>query len=418
VTRSTVAGGIRLLTSEDHGPSLVTVAVYLEGSVRHENEKNNGITRLLRETLLTTTDPRSEGRSYRFSLLDLGRLAPYQDRDMWGFSMTVPADRWKDALERLGTMLAHPEIDTVAVDATRLLVLDEQARWLQNDAARRDHLIFETKYEVSGYGLPLLGSRSSIVHLSLPDVQRFYETFVVKPNLVVAVFGDVNASEVGPAVTAAFRDVRDGPYEPGEVVREGPFEGFREKWELGQGKECTVTVAFDGPPGSSSDVPVLYVINSLFANPRGWLKTYVRDKNAAVVAAESYVAHMIDESPIVTTITVDGPLAEEEAVKMLFGQFRSTAGIRLVGEFDKDYDNARHHAAWTFQMNLATNAGRAFQHARAEIFRLPADHVAAFPARLLAVTPDDIQAAAFRYFQYPDAGKRPYAVCETRPGGW
>ncbi|HEU4725350.1 MAG TPA: hypothetical protein VFU59_08640, partial [Candidatus Eisenbacteria bacterium] len=64
------------------------------------------------------------------------------------------------------------------------------------------------------------------------------------------------------------------------------------------------------------------------------------------------------------------------------------------------------------------NQGRAFQYARAELFRLPAEYVAAFPAKMQAVTADDMQRYAFQYFQYPDAGRRPYAVCETRPGGW
>jgi zinc protease len=390
----------------------------LEGSVRWEREANNGITRLLRETILTSSDPRAEGRAYRFSLLDLGRLVPYQDRDMWGYSLTVPADRWKEAVARLGAMLAHPELDSITVDATRLLVLDEQARWLDDDAARRRQLIFTTKYQVSGYGLPLLGSGLSLAKLTVDDVQAFYRRFVVKPNLVVAVFGNVDAAEVAPIVGEAFRDVQDGPFEPGDVVKEGPFDGFREQWELGKGDECTVSVAFQGPAVTSPDVPVMYVINSLYANPRGWLKTFVREKSVAVTTTDSYVAQMIDECPIVATVSVDGPLQEEQAAKMLLGQFRSTAAIKLTGTYATDYENARANAVGTFQMSLATSAGRAYQWARAEVFRLPHDYVAAFPSKLLAVTPDDIQQAGFRYFQFLDSGKRPYAVCETRPGGW
>ncbi len=418
VTRSTVDGGIRVLASEDHGPALATITVFLEGSVRYETDKNNGITRLLRETLLTSSDPKAGGRAYRFSLPELGRLLPYQDRDMWGLSLTVPSERWKDALTRLGAMLAHPDLDSVTVDATRLLALDEQSRWFADDAARRQHLIFETKYKVSGYRLPLLGSRVPLATMPLAEVQRFYDTFVVKPNVVVAVFGDVDAGEVAPAVAAAFGDVRDGPFEPGPVPKEGPFDGFREEWELGEGKECTVSLAFNGPTVTSADVPVLYVINSLYANPRGWLRTFVREKSLAVVDTKSEVFHAADETTIIATISVDGPLQEEQAVKMLFGQFRSTAGIRLIDLYAKDYENARQHAIGTYQMSLATSAGRAFQNVRAEIYGLPEGYVAAFPARLLAVTPDDIQQAAFRYFQFPTSGKRPYAVCETRPGGW
>ncbi|HSQ61429.1 MAG TPA: insulinase family protein [Acidobacteriota bacterium] len=418
VTRSVLDGGIRLLTSEDRGPALVTVSVYLEGSVRYETEKNNGITRLLREVLLTTPDPKAEGRSYRFSLLDLGRLAPYQDRDLWGYSITAPSHHWKDAVARLGAMLSSPDLDSVTVDATRLLVLDEQARWLNEDPARRRHLIFKAKYQSSGYRLPLLGSPISLSSIDGRTMEAFYRRFVVKPNLIVAVFGNVNAAEVGPAVAEAFRGVGSGPFDPGTVAKEAPFEGFREKWELGEGSGSTVSIAFNGPAGNSPDVPILYVINSLYTNPRGWLKTYIKDKAMAVTQLDSYVAHAIDEAPIITTLHVSELVQEESATKMLLGQFRSVAGIKLTGTYAPDYEFARKHAVGQFHMSLSTSANRALQYSRAEALRLPPDHVAGFSAKLLAVTPDDIQAAGFRYFQYADSGKRPYAVCETRQGGW
>ncbi len=417
VTRSSV-DGIRVLASEDRSAELATIAIYLEGSVRHETEKNNGITRLLRETIMTSTDPKTDGRSYRFSLVDIGRFVPYQDRDMWGYSLTVPADRWKDAVARLGAMLAKPEIDSITVDATRFLVLDQQARWLDNDDARRRQLIFDTKYQVSGYRLPILGSRMSIVEITVDEVAAFYRKMVVKPNLVVAVFGDVNADEVGPAVADAFRAVGSGPFAPGTVAKEGSFENFREKWELGEGPRCTVSIAFDGPPASSPDLPATYVVNSLFMNPRGWFQKYVREKTAFTRDLESFVAHGIDESPIIATISSDGPPSEEQVVRMLFGQFRSVAAIRLTGDYAPDLEDAKRHATGLFQMGLASNQGRAFQFARAELFKLPGDYVVAFPTRLQAVTAEELQQYAFRYFQFPDAGRRPYAVSETRPGGW
>jgi zinc protease len=417
VARATV-DGIRVLASEDATAPVATIAVYLEGSVRHEHEKNNGVTKLLLETILTSSDPQANGLAYRFSLPEMGRFAPYQDRDMWGYSLTVPAARWKEALTRMGAMMSHPEIDTITVDATRLLVLDEQTNWLNSDVARRRHLIFPTKYEVSGYRFPLLGSRSALVGLGVPDVAGFYSTFVVKPNLVVAVFGDVRAEEVAPAVAHAFRDVSGKAYAPGTVAKEGAFENFREKWELGQGPECTVSIAFDGPPAAGAEVPALYVVNSLFNNPRGWFQTYVREKTAFVREIDSYVSHTLDECTIVATVSTPGPPSEETVVRMLFGQFRSAAGIRLEGDFAQDLENAKRHATGLFQMGLQSNSARAFQHARAEVFRLPADYVLTFPAKLQSVTSQDVQGLAFRYFQYPNAGRRPYAVAETRPGGW
>ena len=140
VDLATLSGGLRVLTSEDRSVPLVTIGVYLAGGVRYENDKNNGVTTMLRELLLSSADSKAAGAQYRHSLADVGRLVPYQDRDMWGVSLSVPADSWRDALGRLGAMFAHPEIDTVSVDATRLLVLNAAHRMdtVGNKAAARE----------------------------------------------------------------------------------------------------------------------------------------------------------------------------------------------------------------------------------------------------------------------------------------
>src|SRR5213593_3386077 len=182
---------------------------------------------------------------------------------MWGVSLSVPADSWRDALGRLGAMFAHPEIDTVTVDATRLLVLTALDRWLDDDAAQRARLIFPTKYEVSGYRLPGLGNRKNLITMPLEDIETWYRKFVVRGNTVVSVFGDVRPADVGPAVDDAFRDLPAKPFQPGTIAKEGEFEGLREKWELGGGPDCTVTLAFNGPPATSPDMPTMYVINSV-----------------------------------------------------------------------------------------------------------------------------------------------------------
>ena len=138
VERARLAGRrIRLLTSVDRSAPGVTVAVYLSGGVRYENDKNNGITSLLRETMFNTIDPKRSGLAYRQSLPLLGSMVPYQDRDMWGVSLSVPSSEWKDALGRLGTMLAHPDLDSITVDATRILLLTAYDKWAENDWAQR-----------------------------------------------------------------------------------------------------------------------------------------------------------------------------------------------------------------------------------------------------------------------------------------
>ena len=418
VDKTTLSGGLRLLTSQDRSAPVVTVAVYLAGGTRYENETNNGVTTLLRESLLTSTDPKAAGAAYRHSLPDLGRFQPYQDKDMWGYSVSVPTSEWKDAATRLGTMLAHPELDSVTVDATRLYVMDALNKWSENDAVQRSWKIFPTKYVVSGYRLPSLGTRLNLLTMPYGTIMDWYKTLVVRGNIVVTVFGDVTPSEVGPVVDQAFSGVSSKPFQPPAAPKEPPFEGFREKWELGGGTDVTVNLAFNGPPARSRDVPVFYVVNSLLGGPRGWFQTYLNSNAALFKGSSSIVSQSVDESPLIASVVIAGPVIEEDGVKLLFRQFKKVAFYEMTAEEADTLRFAKINAAGTYLSLLGTNTSRAFQWGRAEVFGLGTDYPLTLPVKIDAVTAEDVQRIGLVYFEKDQFNRQPYAITETRPGGW
>lgn len=417
VVRSVLPGGIRLLTSEDHSAPLVTIGVYLMGGVRYENDNNNGITSVVREMLLNSNDPGARGSTYRQSLSSLGAIVSYQDKDMWGCTVTLPSDEWKDVMARMGAMFSHPDLDTVNVDATRIYVLDALDKWLHDDEAQRERLIFPTKYLVSGYRLPALGSHRTLVGIPHAQVLDWYRTFVVQPNMVISVFGDVDPSAVQPETERAFHDVSTNRFEPGTVAKEGEFDGIREKWELGQGPTSTVTVAFSGPPAHSRDVPPLYVVASLLSGPRGWLEQYVMSSGGAK-GANAVLSQAMDECPLITTVVVSGPAQEEDMVKLVLRQIKKAALLPLHGDLAPDLLNAKTLASGSYYMALDSNPTRALQFSRSDLFGLGIDYPILLPARIDGVTSDDLLRIGLVYFQKSQWDRAPYAICETRPGGW
>ncbi len=417
VVRTVLPGGTRLLTGEDHSAPSVTVAVYLMGGVRYENDNNNGITTLVRELMLNSNDPEGKGRTYRQTLSSIGALVSYQDKDMWGCSVTVPSDTWKDATKLLGSMFSHPDLDTVNVDATRIYALDALDRWLHDDDAQRQRLIFPTKYLVSGYRLPALGSHRTLVSIPHTQILDWYHTTVVQPNMVVSVFGDVNPSEVQPEIERTFHDVASKAFQPGTVAQEGEFDGFREKWELGAGPMSTVTIAFNGPPARSPDVPALYVVASLLGGPNGWLQQFVMTTGGAK-GVNAVCSQALDECPLLATVVVAGPLQEEDMVKLMFRQIKKAALLPLHGDLAPDLVSAKTLASGGYYMALDSNPTRALQFGRSELFGLGIDYPILLPAKIDGITSDDILRIGLKYFQKDQWTRAPYAVCETRPGGW
>jgi zinc protease len=417
VVRSVLPGGTRLLTSEDHSVPLVTMGVYLMGGVRYENELNNGVTALTRELLLNSNDPEGKGRTYRQTLAAMGAMVSYQDKDMWGCTITLPSDSWRQAAARMGAMFSHPDLDTINVDATRLYVLDALDRWLHDEDAQRQRLIFPTKYVVSGYRLPGLGSHKSLVSIPHQQIADWYRTFVVKPNMVISVFGDVDPGAVTQEIEKDFHDVSGKPFQPGSVAQEGEYDGFREKWELGAGPTSTVTIAFNGPPAKSPDVPALYVVASLLGGPKGWLQQFVMTTGGAQ-GVNAILSQAVDECPLLTTVVVAGPLQEEDMVKLTFRQIKKAALLPLHGDFAPDLVMAKMLAANSYMMSLDSNPTRALQFSRSELFGLGIDYPILLPAKIDGITSDDLLRVGLKYFQKDQFNRSSYAVSETRPGGW
>src|SRR6185436_12702186 len=175
--------------------------------------------------------------------------------------------------------------------------------------------------------------------------------FVVQQNLVICVFGDIDPSAIQPEVERAFKDISTKAFAPGTVAKEGEFDGFREKWELGQGDNSTVSIAFGGPPARSPDMAPMYVVASLLSGPKGWLEQYVM-KSGGARGANAAVSNAMDESPLIMTLTVGGPLQEEDMVKLAFRQIKKAALLPLRGELAPDLVAAKTLASGGYLMSL------------------------------------------------------------------
>jgi zinc protease len=419
VERIVLPGGMRLLVSEDWSAPLSAVGVYMLGGVRYETDADNGITSLLREALMNADDPARPGYTCRQSLLRLGRLVPYQDRDMWGYSVSMPGGDTEAVMKLLGGMLTPASLDTVTVDASRISVMRALDAWQQDDEAQRARLIFPARYTVHGYRLPGLGNRRNLAAIPQAEIEAWLSTFVVRPNVVITVFGAVHAADVRAWAEQAFGRVPDRAFAPPPVAREPEFTTeFREKWELGQGPRSTVTIMFAGPRASSPDVPALYVMSALLSGPRGWYARHVIPLGV-VMSATSIVAQAIDESPLIMQMETDGTTREEEGVRFMFRQIKKAALLPLVGEeLSEDLRNAKVNAIGSYLRLFTSNTSRAFHWARADLFGLGVDYPLTLVAKMDALTSDSFQPLGLKYFQKDEFQKKPYAIAETRPGGW
>jgi len=136
------------------------------------------------------------------------------------------------------------------------------------------------------YGLPTVGWPSDLHSFSATDAANFYKKYYVPANIVIAVVGDVKASETLPMLEKYFGRLPKGtPPEPLRTVE--PPQSAERTVVLHEKAQPIYVEGYHRPASTDPDDAVYEVISMLLSNGRTsrMYKTLVRDKKIAAFAS-------------------------------------------------------------------------------------------------------------------------------------
>jgi zinc protease len=204
VQKFTLSNGLRLLVKEDHRLPFVEFRAAFKGGVLAETPANNGITLLLGKMLLQGTQKRSAEKIATEIESVGGHIDSYGGNNSFGVNAEVLSDDFATGLDLLADVLLNPIFPAAPLEREREVQI-------AGISARKDDLLKSasvamrrTLFGETGYGLDSLGTEESVGKISAADLKSFHRTFTAPNNCVLAIYGDVKASEVKAAVERAF----------------------------------------------------------------------------------------------------------------------------------------------------------------------------------------------------------------------
>jgi predicted Zn-dependent peptidase len=135
------------------------------------------------------------------------------------------------------------------------------------------------------YGFPTVGWPSDLHSFSATDAANFYRKYYVPSNMVIAVVGDVKASETLPMLERYFSRLPKGtPPEPLRTIE--PPQSAERTVVLRDKAQPIYLEGYHRPAATDADDAVYEVISMLLSNGRTsrMYKTLVRDKKIAAFA--------------------------------------------------------------------------------------------------------------------------------------
>src|SRR6202522_1874432 len=212
-------------------------------------------------------------------------LNAFTDYDETGYHYSLPANRLELWAYLESERFLHPVLREFYKE--RNVVIEE--RRLRTDSNPIGRLLEQfdaTAFEAHPYHRPTVGWMSDLNSFSATDAKKFFDEYYVPANMVVAVAGDVKASEIMPILEKYFGRLPVS-HKPDETTTTEPPQNSERKVVLIEKTQPLYLEGYHRPDFMSKDDAVYDAITDLMSEGRTsrLYRALVRDKKIASFSA-------------------------------------------------------------------------------------------------------------------------------------
>jgi len=404
VRKITLANGLRCLIRRDPTTPLVAIQAFSLGGTLAEDDKTNGLSRLVALLARRGTQMRSAEQIARFFDTRGGTFGGTSGSNTIYFAAQVLKEDFADALEVVADVVCHPTFPADELENYRPRLLDQIKRI--NEMWRSELMAYlqNRMFKHSPYRLQPEGSADVVAKVTREDVAAFYKKRITGANTVVAIFGDVDTVQAESLAQQYFGSMPAGePFVPSakaEPTLAQPELYIKQKPPTRN--VAGVGLGFAGMKIADTDgvarMTVLDTIISGYHYPTGWLHESLRGGNRSLV----YEVHAMNRPGLLPGAFQIYAACQPDKVAEVYRIITEQLDRARAGEFtEKELETAKDIITTTDLMSRQTNSDVAMQAALDELYGLGYDYRNRFAERIGKVTLDDVKKIADRYLTTP-----------------
>jgi zinc protease len=396
--REVLPNGVVLLVSERRALPIVAVSAYVRAGGVLDPPGAEGLANLA-ASLLTRGTARRSGAEIDLAIESAGgSLSSGGGRDGAAVSLGVLARDLPLGLDLLAEILTEP---TFPEDEARRKIGEVQAALQAAESdpeAVAGRALAPLLYHGHPYARPASGTVTSVGGLDRDQIARFHRAHYRPDATIVAVVGDVSASEVRAALLARLGRWR-APATPRASIPVAPSTALPETRLLT--RELTQTTVYLGRPAirqADPDYPALVVAAYVLGGgSASRLYTHVREERGLAYSVGVSVGAARHGASLVVSLQTRNQSADE-AVRLV------RESMRRMGAADvsaAELDLAKAYLVGSYALRTDTSSKVAVLIASLEELGLSLDYPDRYRQRIAAVTPSDVRRVAARYLD-PD----------------
>ena len=393
MTRHVLSNGARVLIREDHSLPTMSVKVLFKGGLLSETKSDNGISNLFSEMLLLGTKKRSAQSIVEGLEKAGGHISNYSGNNSFGFSIDVLAKHWSLAVELLSDIVMEPTLPAQELAKEKQAVLLDIQSLEDQIFQTASKLFRQTMFEGHPYQFITQGTKESVTRLRREDLLSYYQRYVVGPNTVITLGGDVEAKKVVKALEKALAKMPNHPASFPAFPRPAAKKP-KSVSKTQDGKQAVILLGYPGVNMTDPDRYVFEVMDALFSGQGARLFDAIRETHGLAYLVGCYQITGVEPGAFVFYVgTV--PDKVDFVVDALRKEIHK---IKSTGVDPEELERAKRGLIGARKSQLQTNAQIGLQTGLDELYGLGWDDYKKYYQRVQTVTVEDIRRVANRYF--------------------
>lgn len=396
IHKDVLPNGITLLTQENHQFEVVTVRMNMRGGVYEEPGDLTGLANITATAWAKETKSRSAEQLAELKDSRGLSLEGSSGNTSTGLYANCLSRDWELCLDLVRDVTFNPTFPQKEIDLHRqsLLVHLKQRdkdifRW--SNFNLKQNLFSHHPIRLDGAGTP-----ETLARITRDDVVAFYNKILTPENMVISVFGDIDAEAVTEKIKKDFGKMKPVAFAPTQPVA-APPEGEK-RIDLTLNKEQAIVqfgfraVGFTDPDYYKVDV-MTAILGSSFS---GRLFTKVRDVYGKAYTLGGNVSITLDAGYIYFYVMTDEE-SLEDVEKLVREELQRIKDEPVPTD---EIEDIKRYLKGSNASSLQTVSQQNSQSNLNELYGLGYDYHTRYDEYVDAVTQEDIQAMARKYLNF------------------
>lgn len=395
---STLPNGITLIISENPAADIISARFFVRAGSRYEPLAKAGLSHLLSAVMTKGTERlNSQEIAERVESVGAG-LGTDAAADYCLLSLKTVSSDFAEMLDLVAELMRSPSFPESEVELERKLTLQGIRSMQEQPFAIANVQLRQLMYPNHPYGLPNLGTETTVSALGREDLLDYHQTYFRPDNLIVSIAGRITPEQAIAQVESTFGDWQAPET---KLVQQDPVTVMSDpqrRVTVQDTQQAIVMLGYLAGAVDSSDYAALKLLTTYLGNGlSSRLFVELREKRGLAYEVSAFYPTRLDTSHFVAYI---GTAPENTAIA-LDGLKQEVDRLCETVLTDEELQSAKNKLLGQYALGKQTNAQIAQTYGWYETLGLGVAFDDLFQQQVAEVTAEEAQTAAQRFLMQP-----------------